>query len=113
MPAHDGGATYTGPASANLQGRKPRWGGLWRRRGCYGDLSMAKSKARSERSDRVRRSKMLGSTGDREGSKIVADELMWKRCRGERDRGLSKHRREQRAAFRRGGSGAVVMRCRS
>ena len=36
---HDGGAARTGPASANLQGRKPRWGNIRPCRRRYGDLS--------------------------------------------------------------------------
>jgi len=41
MPARDGGAARRGPASANLQGRKPREGARsWRDVG-YGDLRAA------------------------------------------------------------------------
>ena len=35
------GGAFRRPASESLQGRKPRLGNVWRRRGLYGDLRSA------------------------------------------------------------------------
>ena len=55
MPAADERRVRSGrPASESLQGRKPRWGNVRRRRGRYGDLSAAGAAFELRQAERAR-----------------------------------------------------------
>jgi hypothetical protein len=116
MPAHDGGATYTGGRRTKTSRGGNRDGGASRRLGRYGDSSAVEG----EQQRRLRTFRRLTCTGDAPASGLTGSMGEdWRAGTGGNamsPRAPSwpvENQLRVRAAFQRGGLGVDVMRCRS